>query len=327
MSITGLPGKIYLFIHHAVYNRRLKRQKHFPQLYIVSVGNLSAGGTGKTPAVIYLAEAVKDKSPLIVLRGYGGKGSMAGTLVSSGNDILSNYYEAGDEALLIARKTGMSVAAGKDRASLIEKYAKSGSVVILDDAFQNPTVARNHDLVLIDATVSPEDVLVFPMGRFRESWDALKRAGSVLLTRTDQVDEKRLATLESIIKKYVPETRIFRSVHKAVPLSEEIGASIAAFSGIGNPSAFYRTLKQSGVDLRDTIDFPDHHPFTEKDVKRIFQGNDYHWITTEKDLVRLMELEIPQDWKNRLHTLEIKLEICQGRETEFIEKVFAGFQL
>ncbi len=328
MRRPGILEKIYLYFHHRKFKRRSENSRRFNDRYIVSVGNLSAGGTGKTPAVIELASRISDLNPLIVLRGYGGRASSSGALVSDGKKILASYEDVGDEAILIARKARSRVAIMKDRSSAIESFGLPGSPVILDDAFQNPSVFRNHDLVLIDCTVDPDRVKVFPAGSFREDWSALSRADSILLTRTDLVDDGRIDKILSVINRVAPGIPVFRSIHRPIIKGEHPGQFDAgAFCGIGNPESFRNTLTNFGIHPVAFRKFRDHQPFTKKNIASIFQDNDLIWYTTEKDKIRIDALDIKAEWLDRLRLVEIQLEIVGADKEDFFSVIFNGLSL
>ncbi len=329
--------KLYLALHRRVFARRLGRQRRFAGKRVISIGNLSAGGTGKTPAVVLLAQnALRDgHRPLVVLRGYRGRGSSAGILVSDGQGPLASARDAGDEAVLLAeRLPGVRVAAGSDRAALIERFGADATLILLDDAFQNPAVFRDFDLVLIDSSIPPDAVRVFPGGHFREDLTALERAHAVLLTRVEPAGGAGRTAWETRIHARFPRLPVFAAAHRpdlarpafaaqtTAPVTEELPAGpIAAFCGLGNPEAFRRTLVGAGLSPVEFRAFPDHHTFRAADLRTVFAGNALTWITTEKDLVRLRELDpldFPDEFRRRLYVLPIGLEILDGRESAFL---------
>ena len=313
-----LLGKLYLSLHERTYRSRLARQRSFPGKYVVSIGNLSTGGTGKTPVAAYLARN-SPKKTMICLRGYGGSASKRGVLVSDGSRLLSTPEEAGDEAMLLGRLPGVVVAAGRDRADLIERFGGDCEVVLLDDAFQNPSVARDYDLVLLDATVPPDDLRVLPEGRFREDLTALRRANSVLLTRTDQTKQTQTKEWFEWVRRSIPKARVFFSRHKFAGIFPKPEARlVGAFCGIGNPESFFRSVERAGYRIVRRHAFPDHRAWSARDLRLISSG--LPLITSAKDAVRL-----PEDFlaEHRVHVLEIELELL-GDERYFLEHVFGG---
>lgn len=315
--------KIYLFIHHTVFHRRLLNQKRFSN-FVISVGNLSAGGTGKTPLTIKLINFLGKKNVLTVLRGYKGEKSLG--LVSDGKGIYFGADEVGDEAILIARNTRSTVAISRDRSLAIEKFAQSKKIVILDDAFQNPSIYHDLDIVIIDATLTPEKTRAFPNAHFRERLDALGRAHLIILSKCELVTREDIQCWRSVIGKFtsVPifETKQRFKVNN-IPLRLQIspkgitkanttvrGKARAyekpkstgrprhgAFAGIGNPSGFFGMLSQK-IDLKSTKVFPDHHEYTSKDLRTLVheaKQSNLVWLTTEKDWVKLEGLVSLED--------------------------------
>ncbi len=322
----GLLQKLYLAVHRRVFARRLREQTRFPDRYIVSVGNLSAGGTGKTPAVWFLAEHARDRRPLAVLRGYGGKASKQGVLVSDGKELLAGWKDAGDEAVLLAGLPGLRVAAGARRADMIQTFGGDSELILLDDAFQNPSVYRDHDLVLMDASVPSELLRLLPTGRLREPFEALERAHSVLLTRVDQASPTQLSELRQRIEEFLPAERIFESVHRVLDVEPAPGEGpIGAFCGIGNPESFYRALGAMGHAPAVKRTFRDHHDWSASELRALAaEGRErgLQWITTEKDRVRLQNRpDLPEGFLESLSVLRIRLEILGGREEKFLRLV------
>lgn len=333
--------RLYLKLHQRTYGKRLQKQTQFPGKRVVSVGNLSTGGVGKTPAVMLLATKAMERGieTMAVLRGYGGSESKKGILVSDGKDLLAGAREAGDEAVELAMLEGLRVAAGRDRSSVIDRYANDSRLILLDDAFQNPSVHRDHELVLLDATVAPEKIKLLPTGRFREDLTALTRAHTVLLTRTDLARSEDIQTLKDTISQIHPGLPVFQSIHEVhslYPPLPENGRDVVAFCGIGNPGAFYSTLEQRGLKIQKRITFRDHHPYTTEDLQKIFQASaiapseDHNSmqgdrmntdstaprtigmpvVTTAKDMARIGgHRSIPGPYQDRIHVLRISLRI------------------
>lgn len=339
--MIGLLSRIYLALHHFVFRRRKERAVKF-KVRVVSVGNLSMGGTGKTPLVAYLAEKARKRNPMVVLRGYGGRSA---GLVSDGRHTISTFDSAGDEAMLLAQVPGLRVAAGRDRIDLIRRFAGDSGIIFLDDAFQNPSIARDVDLVLIDATLPPERLRVFPGGKFREDVDALRRASAVLLTRSDSVHTHSWL---SLLRSRFPALPIFQSVHEFAGLVPFVPAKIktepdrkqklarrspqglraakhspsvgmGAFCGIGNPQAFYNMLTENGMKLISTKSFSDHHRYTAPELRKLIRGS-LGWITTEKDAVRIRDLGLDPSILESIWIARLRLRITVG-EKSFLKLV------
>lgn len=305
--------ELYLFLHRRTYASRSARATRFP-MRVVSIGNLSMGGTGKTPLVEYLVRKGRAKRPMVVLRGYGAGGS---GLVSDGVNVLSTYKESGDEAMLLAEVPGLRVAAGKDRAALISEFGRDSDFILLDDAFQNPSVARDFELVLIDASIPMERLRVAPCGKFRERLDALSRADAVLLTRADQGG----AVWQREIGRLFPELPVFQSEHRFAGLGPLLpgaenpaplpGSSIHAFCGIGNPHAFFQMLAAS-FELKERRAFSDHHAFKHSEI-RALQGAG-PWVTTAKDAVRIRSMGLAPEALSSIWIARLELCISLGED-------------
>ncbi|MDH5657056.1 MAG: tetraacyldisaccharide 4'-kinase, partial [Spirochaetia bacterium] len=241
-------------------------------------------------------------------------------LVSDGKKLLADFREAGDEALLLSRVPGLQVAVSKNRAHAIQMFGENSQYVILDDAFQNPSIFRNHDLVLIDATIPPEKVKVFPSGHFRDGLNSLLRADTILLTRTDFAGSVMVKRWKETIQAINGDIRIFESVHKLAGVFPKLKSrEVGAFAGIGNPDSFYRSCEKLGLRILNKFSWPDHHIFTEKDICLLKSWN-LPLVTTEKDAIRFSE--DPSAHELKLHVL--KIEMLVKNEKEFIKRVLGG---
>jgi len=270
---------------------------------VISVGNLTVGGTGKTPLVILLAERFRDEGfrPVVLSRGY--KRKSAGTVVvSSGKGPMVPWDTAGDEPYLIAKRArGVSVVVGADRyaAGLIAEAQDLGNLFILDDGFQHRRLFRNVDLVTIDPVEWIAGERLFPYGRWREPKEALERADAAI------VQESHAPISELPIPGFVIRT-VADGVYKGsepVDVQTLKNRSITAFAGIAKPDRFFNALENMGIPLARRVSFRDHHSYTERDLETL--PGEIH-ITTEKDAVRLEGLAD----RNFLH-LRISVNILE----------------
>lgn len=279
---------------------------------VISYGNITAGGTGKTPAVIERVRQEADRGHTVgvLTRGYG---SPSGSRPCDSPEIApAQFYEAlGDEAALILRKIpecivlkdADRVAAGR-RA--IERYGCD--TLVLDDGFQYVRLAREEDIALVDATNPFGDGRLIPRGILREPVSALRRATGIVVTRADQAED--LDALLQQLARIAPGTPVRTTRHAPVrltrasdsaeiPLDELRGREVVAACGIGNPESFAKTLRGLGGSIREIRAAPDHHALSlEK------QTTDIPIVITEKDAVRasiqdenvwILEIEL-QDW-------------------------------
>ncbi len=256
---------------------------------VVSVGNLTVGGTGKTPCVEYVAGwyARHDARAAVLSRGYGSTGGL--------NDEGQVLYENLPE--LPAPLQGV------DRVELarIAVEELEAEVLVLDDGFQHRRLGRDVDVVLIDATNPWGHGWLLPRGLLREPPSALGRADAVVLTRCDQADPDALADLRRRVARLAPAAVRAEAVHRPEGLvngdqREDLGLlrgrPVIAFCGLGNPEGFWRTLHALGVRPGETRGYPDHHAYTAADVAGLSawaarQPADAVVVTTQKDLVKL----------------------------------------
>ena len=278
---------------------------------VISVGNITVGGTGKTPLVALVAEQLFESGERvgILTRGYGRENPKRRVLVSDGEQILTDAKQAGDEPFELARKLlGKAVIiADADRAAAgIWAREKFGiTAFVLDDAFQHRKVKRDTDIVLIDATNPFGNGKTLPFGILREPLTNLKRADLIVITRANLA--KDIANLKSQIKQhnptcpiYVAENRIsnltelkdFHASQKTQDSGLRTQVKAFAFCALGNPNNFYEQLRQENFDLTATRDFPDHHFYTPRDIAEITEkaqavGAEI-LLTTAKDAVKLV---------------------------------------
>lgn len=256
---------------------------------VISVGNLTAGGTGKTPCVEFLARELRrlDLQVAILSRGYG---SDAGR---------------NDEALVLEENLpDVPHLQGADRVALAKTAIEEleSEVLLLDDGFQHRRLDRDLDVVLVDATDPFGGGYLLPRGLLREPLASLSRADVIVLTRCDQADAATLAGLRRRLDRAAPGTPVVESDHRPLhlldadggeePLDRLRGRPVAAFCGLGNPEAFRRTLLGLGCTVVDFRVYPDHHPYTREDVESLgcwagTLADDALVITTQKDLVKL----------------------------------------
>jgi tetraacyldisaccharide 4'-kinase len=269
---------------------------------VISVGNLTMGGTGKTPTVIALGQLLQRAGYLVsvLLRGYKGLNRGRPLLVSNGRTILTDSRMAGDEALVIAKNLPTAlVAVAKNRAQAgawVESHFPV-DVHLLDDGFQHRKVHRNLDLVMIDVTNPFDGGKLPPLGKLREPLEGLSRSDAVILSRTQigQAYPFIIDTIRShnsgipcfLSRQRFASATIFHQ-GQAVTVRNLQNTRALAFAGIANTRQFFKSLKEWGVGLVDMLSFPDHHRYRPEDLDRIKErclelGIDTV-VTTEKDL-------------------------------------------
>jgi tetraacyldisaccharide 4'-kinase len=292
---------------------------------VISVGNITAGGTGKTPLVVWLAKYIssKGKRCAILTRGY-----------KAGRDPV-------DEPALLARSAeGTPVIINPDRIGAAKEAIKNGAeVLILDDAFQHRRLARKLDIVTIDATCPFGGGRILPAGLLREPIQSLERAGAVIITRADQVDETSVEEIKKTILSVNPSLAIATAAHKPVsiknssgdnlPLSSVKNKKVLTFCGIGNPDAFKNTVNSLGASVTKSMVFDDHYHYTQDDIARISDEakttNAELVLTTEKDFNKINGKWL-EDKPDKFAYLTVEMELLSGREviTQLIDETIAG---
>ena len=308
----GIPlSPLYsqLMVFRAFLYRKGFFKTHELSVPVVSVGNLTMGGTGKTPLVMYLAKQLVDLGykPAIVSRGYRGTSNADVNIVTDGTRILMDAEASGDEPWLLAKElSGVVVATGKNRVLPCNEVIQSFhcDIIILDDGFQHLKVARAIDLVLFDVDVFAGNSRVFPGGELREPVKALSRCSAFVLTGVNQSNTIRSDKCSEILLKRFQDKELFRftgSYHRAflygspnedlerktIPVSE-LPENLFCFCGIANPQRFNQLLLENGIVTSGFKTFDDHHHYSDNDLDGLFtdaRSQDAPgFLTTEKDI-------------------------------------------
>ncbi|MCX6344490.1 MAG: tetraacyldisaccharide 4'-kinase [Armatimonadetes bacterium] len=315
--------RVGLAVYLSIYAIGL-RKKYRLKVPVISVGNLTFGGTGKTPAVQAICRMLTERGKRVVILSRGHGGSAAGTvIVSDGKSILCENSESGDEPMLLAATLpGVPVVVGKDRR-LTGKLACERfdpDVIILDDGLQYWQLHRDLDIVVLDAMKPFGSGWALPAGDLREPVSGLKRAGIVLLGNALDMPDDMLGHLTERIRRIAPEAKQFKSAHRPVYFRNAATGeildidwvwhlSVVAFCGIGKPRSFIDMLESLDAYVRESLVFPDHHAYGQSDFDLISRSVASRGaqvvITTAKDLARIggnMPIQ-------NLYVLDITLEI------------------
>lgn len=302
------PYAIGSWFHHRKYSKPANVNR--VGVPVISIGNLTVGGTGKTPCVEYVATLLRDQGVVaaILSRGYGS--------------------EAGrnDEAMVLEENLpDVPHLQGADRTELARTAIEEleSECLILDDGFQHRRLGRDLDVVLIDASDPWAGGYLLPRGGLREPRSRLRRADFILLTRVDQATN--LPGLLQEIARYAPGIPVAHSVHaplelvngtEPLPPNALAGKTVGAFCGIGNPEAFRRTLTDLGAAITELKQYPDHHPYARADVEALTRWagslpKDAWIVTTQKDWVKLRVAELAG---RPVYAVRIGLELTSGKE-------------
>ena len=313
LAPLSLVYRLGLWVRNAALRTGWIRLRRAP-LKVISVGNLTVGGTGKTPLVLRVAQRLSSRGrPVVLSRGYGQ-----------------------DETLLLKEKLrGIPILIGKDRAKLACRAAEElgASVAILDDGFQHRKLARDWDIVTLDAERPFGTGRLLPWGTLREPLSALKRADCFMLVRTNGAStdtdglRRQLASLnpDALIfeASYRPSAVTDLAMGEAYPVSWLKGRTLGAFAGIAKPYRFFQLLKREGATVSWTVDLPDHFGYRMEDVRRLAEEaarRGISWlVTTEKDRVKLEPLLKGQSWPVHFACLGVSLEIAS--EDAFFDRL------
>lgn len=309
-----------------MYNRGVLKSEKLP-CPVISVGNMTVGGTGKTPVTMCLASLLRDmgKRVVILSRGYKRKGKDT-AVVSNGKDILLGPEEAGDEPYLMAKRLkGVPVIVGPDRVRsgrfAISEF--SPDVMILDDGYQHIRLQRDINILLSGRSGMGRFLL--PRGVLREPLEGVRRATFVMVRGLNNDDKKTFRKYGKVVIefRYRPFGLYDISTGETIGPENVKGKKVAAFCGLANPDSFFATLESLGARITGRHAFPDHHWYSQKDmitIKEIAVGADLV-ITTEKDGVKLKGLlpGVP------VHALAIDAEITgKGRLRKLLSPVLGG---
>lgn len=316
LSILSVLYRSAVWMRLLLYRSSLLKTRTLP-CRVISVGNITLGGTGKTPAVIQAAQVLqgRGKRVAVISRGYGRRNENEVLVVSDGRSVKTDTRLFGDEPVLIASSLpGAAVIVGADRyqagQAALDQFTPD--VLILDDGYQHVRLKRDLNIVLLDADAPFGNGRLFPAGTLREPPQALARADAVLITRAGK--GRDLDAVRRVIARHTA-APVFTASHVPTglkdimtggeePLASLRGRSLLAFSGIARPQAFFSLLRELGAGVMRELPFPDHYPFRSEDLERVRRTAREEAadmiITTEKDAVRLRSLDPSGVWSLRI---------------------------
>jgi len=344
VHFLSIVSKVYggaVKLRRNFYKNDVFKSKRLP-CSIISIGNITVGGTGKTPMTIYVAKVVKQLgcNVAVISRGYKGKAEKIGGIVSDGKALLMTPEIAGDEPYMMAKRLkDIPVIVGRNRLKAgrlaISKFAPD--VIVLDDGFQHLRLQRDLDFVLLDYRKPFGNGHLLPRGVLREPASALLNANAIILTRSDTVNENEMSSSLKRRRFYERNKPVYRTFHhpfvyniingekekyeknikEALRQNSDCikGRTVFAFSGLADNHDFQQTVKSLGCNLSGYMGFPDHHPYSEKDLRDISAAANRSMseclVTTEKDYVRI---DHKIDWLGDLFVIGIEIDFGEDKK-------------
>ena len=292
-------------IYGAVAAHRLQREGFDAGIPVFCVGNYHVGGAGKTPTVLALVKLLRDlgETPVVLSRGYGGR--LRGPVMVEPDRHLA--VDVGDEPLMLAQTVPVAVARERLDGLALAK-SQGATVIVMDDGFQNPAIAKDASLIVIDAHRGLGNSCVFPAGPLRAPLPPqIERTDALIVVGEGSAAEAVAAKIAARDKP------VLTAQLKAddATLSSLRGQRVLAFAGIGDPERFFRTLRSNGVEVVGQRAFADHHPFTQGEVEALVEEakrDALKLVTTEKDLARLGAGGKLPPWAQGIVAFPVKLE-------------------
>ena len=346
IGVHILMGILYAFslIYRGLVNCKLAGfrlglfRKRSLDCFVISLGNITVGGTGKTPTAQRLARDIRDMGYRVVIlnRGYRAKWHGKIGIVSDGEKLHMGSAEAGDEAFMLAKHLpNVPVLIGAERAETgryaIEHFG--AEVAILDDGYQHWQLERDMDVLLVDAVNVFGNGYMLPRGTLREPMSHLDRANVCLMTKVDQAAEGAREYIRETMHRYNPEASIVESIHQPrsfIPLSEWFvdiasdgipvdcmqGRRIIAVSAIGNPASFEQTLEDLGILILESMRYPDHHDYTMQEMQGALRRAESLMaeaiVITEKDAVKVPAEVMQSEWPIPVYVLSVEVTFQEG---------------
>lgn len=315
---------IIIKLRNSAFDKGVFKQEYV-NAKVVSIGNLTMGGSGKTPMVINICNYLMENNHKVgvLSRGYG-RSTRGYQLVSNGKDIFLDVDEAGDEIVLVTKECNVASAVSERRVEGAKNMLSELdiNVIVLDDAFQHRWIGRNFDILMIDqrflSNVNSFDQKLLPLGSMREPFDSIERADAVIINR--KFSQK--ITIPAKVKKHLHNKSLFYCYYKMsgiydvknnqhYTIEEFEGQNSLVVCGIAKPFSFLRTLTDNKINIKNKLVFTDHKEYDLKEVelirKRFYDTNSFSVLTTQKDAVKLMKFKKELDDID-IYYLKIELE-------------------
>ena len=321
LAIAATGYTLVVRLRNLLYSRKLLKVHHVDAA-VLCVGNITVGGTGKTPLVVWLCNLLSQNYKCAILtRGYKAKTQDKKDF----KDEIAILTENCPEAIVIVNPVRV---AGASEA--IDKYA--ADVLVMDDGFQHRRLERDLDIIAIDATQPFGFGKLLPAGLLREPVSSLNRAGAVVITRCNQVTDTQTSELEQILRTTNPDMIIAKTIHapiyakssdnKKIAIEQVKGKKVFTFCGIGNPDSFLNTIKDLGAELAGSIVFDDHYDYTDACLNEITEqakklGADLI-LTTQKDWTKVISKLESRNWASQSHPpfayLAVEIKFLTGED-------------
>ena len=348
-----IMGVFYVFslIYEQLVNLKLTMyrwgwaKKERLDCYVISLGNVTVGGTGKTPTAQHLAREISDMGYRVAIlnRGYRAKWRGEVGIVSDGRTLKMDAETAGDEAFMLAKHLpNVPVLIGAQRA-VTGRYAIEhfgAEVAILDDGYQHWQLERDMDILLVDAVNVFGNGYLLPRGTLREPLSHIDRADVCLMTKVDQAAPGAIAHIWETFRSYNQDGLVLESIHQprqfvrlsdwyediaagGVPVTEMEGKKVLAVSAIGNPASFEQTLADLGIEMVESMRYPDHHDYGERDMAEVLYRAETLGVEaiviTEKDAVKVPGDVVRAKWRIPMYVISVEVTLQKGREEFFYE--------
>ncbi|MCF7797657.1 MAG: tetraacyldisaccharide 4'-kinase [Lentisphaeria bacterium] len=320
MALAGVYWGVTM-LRNRLYDWRFLKIKRVPAV-VISVGNLSVGGSGKTLLVEALARMLTAEGFRVGIASRGYRRRSKGLqVVSDGEKVLLSAQEAGDEPFLLAQNlAGVPVMVGADKRdvgnALCERFGVE--VILLDDGFQHRRLHRDLDVVILNRL--PENMgHLLPWGNLRESRRGLQRADVIFYAKLPSGEESRVSESDNL--RFTVADRLRSTESPGLNGDDLSGEKIGAFCGLGQPWHFFRTLAQAGISPVVELTFPDHCAYGDADRARIVHARVNRWVTTQKDFVKLPKAFVAEQ---QIYYLPVQIEINPEKWTEILARVKAA---